>query len=113
MGEADKYFSPQAGQQNYQQPQQQGYPPQYGQQSYQQPYQQQQPGYNQGYNPNASGYPPPPGPQQQQGQNGYAQEFGGEKQSFDQTFKIAKPKWNDLWAGILVRDAPVSPSNAL
>jgi hypothetical protein len=26
----------------------------------------------------------------------------GEKPSFDQAFKIEKPKWNDLWAGILV-----------
>jgi hypothetical protein len=25
----------------------------------------------------------------------------GEKQHFDQTFKVEKPKWNDLWAGIL------------
>lgn len=25
------------------------------------------------------------------------------KQDFQQTFKVAKPKWNDLWAGILVR----------
>ena len=24
------------------------------------------------------------------------------KQDFQQTFKVAKPKWNDLWAGILV-----------
>jgi hypothetical protein len=24
------------------------------------------------------------------------------KQDFQQTFKITKPKWNDLWAGILV-----------
>lgn len=28
------------------------------------------------------------------------------KQDFQQTFKIAKPKWNDLWAGILVRWDP-------
>lgn len=26
----------------------------------------------------------------------------GEKRTFDQTFKIEKPKWNDLWAGVLV-----------
>jgi hypothetical protein len=25
------------------------------------------------------------------------------KQDFQQTFRITKPKWNDLWAGILVR----------
>jgi hypothetical protein len=28
----------------------------------------------------------------------------GEKPSFDQAFAVPKPKWNDLWAGILVRD---------
>lgn len=27
------------------------------------------------------------------------------KQDFQQTFKVTKPKWNDLWAGILVRPA--------
>lgn len=34
--------------------------------------------------------PPPPPPQQQQGYN------------FDDAFKIEKPKFNDLWAGLLV-----------
>ncbi|KAF2141481.1 uncharacterized protein K452DRAFT_319085 [Aplosporella prunicola CBS 121167] len=37
-------------------------------------------------------YPPPNGPPPQ----GY-----GDKPSFDQAFKIERPKWNDLWAGIL------------
>ena len=35
----------------------------------------------------------------------YAQNFTAptdEKQTFDQTFKIQKPKFNDVWAGILV-----------
>ena len=27
----------------------------------------------------------------------------GEKPMFEQAFKVEKPKWNDLWAGILVR----------
>jgi hypothetical protein len=27
----------------------------------------------------------------------------GNKQAFEQTFKVVKPRWNDLWAGILVR----------
>jgi hypothetical protein len=27
---------------------------------------------------------------------------GFQKQSFEQTFKLDKPKYNDLWAGILV-----------
>ena len=43
---------------------------------------------------------PPPNYGQNYGQaeQGYG---GGDKPSFDQTFKIEKPKWNDLWAGIL------------
>ena len=35
----------------------------------------------------------------------YGQNFSppqDDKQSFQQTFKIQKPKWNDLWAGLLV-----------
>lgn len=31
------------------------------------------------------------------------------KQSFNQVFKIDKPKYNDLWAGILVRSVPSVP----
>ena len=31
------------------------------------------------------------------------QAYGGDgKQSYEQAFKLEKPKWNDLWAGILV-----------
>lgn len=94
MGEADSYFNPD----------QRGAPQQYGQQP--QYYQQQQYQYQQP--------PPPPPPQQQQAyppQNGYGGPTGGhngyqgefdEKHSFEQQFKIEKPKWNDLWAGILV-----------
>ena len=26
---------------------------------------------------------------------------GGQKPTFDQAFKIERPRWNDLWAGIL------------
>lgn len=71
--------------QQQQQPYQQQPPQQYQQQPYQQ--QQQQP-YQQ---------PPPP-------QDGYdpAQANGGEKYSFEQAFKVPKPKYNDLWAGILL-----------
>lgn len=37
--------------------------------------------------------PPPPN---------YGQQYGGDqKPNFDQAFKIDKPKYNDLWAGIL------------
>ncbi|KAF2704313.1 DUF580-domain-containing protein [Pleomassaria siparia CBS 279.74] len=51
-------------------------------------------------------YAPPPGPPNGQGytqQSGYEQQSfsGGEKPTFEQAFKIPKPKYNDLWAGIL------------
>jgi hypothetical protein len=64
----------------------------YNQQAYNNEYQGQEPKYTQqppnyGQNYNA----PPP----------QIAEMGGKK-SFDQTLKIQKPKWNDLWAGILV-----------
>jgi hypothetical protein len=64
----------------------------------------------------AAGYyneQPQPGYQAQQSQemkSGYAPPTYGQdfhmpqdnKQSFEQTFKVEKPKLNDLWAGILV-----------
>lgn len=55
--------------------------------NYQAPYQ--QPNYQQP----AAEPKPPPEYQQNVPQSGY---------SFDQAFKIEKPKWNDLWAGLLV-----------
>ncbi|KAK2871599.1 putative choline transporter, neither null mutation nor overexpression affects choline transport [Arthroderma sp. PD_2] len=68
--------------------------------SYFNPGQQQQPG---------TSYQPPPyqqaPPQAQQQQQQYIpqQAYGelDEKPTFEQKFKIEKPKWNDLWAGIL------------
>lgn len=64
-----------------------------GQQQQQQQYQQyQQPGYDQ---QQQQSMPPPPTYNQQPHQNGDA------KPSFEQTFKVERPKWNDLWAGIL------------
>jgi hypothetical protein len=53
---------------------------------------------------------PRPGYQPQEVKSGYAPPTYGQdfhmpqdnKQSFEQTFKIEKPKLNDLWAGILV-----------
>lgn len=76
QGEAASYLNDGS---NYQQQQpQQGYQP-YGQPQYAQPqYGQPGPPPNNGYN------------------NGH-----GEKPMFDQVFKVEKPKWNDLWAGIL------------
>lgn len=86
---ADYYYNderplqqPQAGYQgaSYGQPNQypQQSPPQYGQ-----------------------NYPPPQGPPPMQ-QDGYQQQpYGDNKQSFDEQFKIAQPKYNDWWAGLL------------
>ncbi|KAF1939643.1 DUF580-domain-containing protein [Clathrospora elynae] len=68
-----------------------------------QPYGQQQPAQH-GQQPPQYGqdYGPPPGPPPMQQQDGYAQNgYGDNKQSFEQTFKVDKPKFNDLWAGIL------------
>ncbi|KAI1087345.1 DUF580-domain-containing protein [Rostrohypoxylon terebratum] len=60
--------------------------PQYGQQQYAPPPQYGQPG------PQA----PAPGP----GPN-YTNGYGNEKPMFDQAFKLERPKYNDIWAGIL------------
>lgn len=85
------------------QQQQQPYDPKYAQQ------------YNNGYQNN--GYQPPHPPPQQQfaydGGNGYndsngygynapPQGYDPEKYTFEEAFKVEKPKWNDLWAAILV-----------
>lgn len=47
-------------------------------------------------------YGPPPAQQQQYG---YAQvppsDYTDEKVSFEQAFKVEKPRYNDIWAGIL------------
>ncbi|PNY29793.1 Protein PNS1 [Tolypocladium capitatum] len=106
MGEADSYAA--SGQQE------RGPPQQYGQQQWQHQ------GYynnsgnqgwnNQGYDQN--GYQPPP---QQPQYDPYQQPMygapppygvnppkGNEQYGFDQAFKIAKPKYNDWWAGILL-----------
>lgn len=79
----------------------------YNQQPPQGGYYQQQPPPQQPYGqpPPQQGYGGPP-PQQQ----GYATD-GHEKMTFDQTFKVEKPKWNDLWAGILVRAFYPFPSS--
>src|ERR1700761_9706962 len=63
------------------------------------------------YQDGQQGYAPPPGPPPGQQDGGRAPNYGyqppqyapqGEKQDFNQTFKIEKPKFNDLWAGILL-----------
>jgi hypothetical protein len=71
----------------------------------------QQQGYGYGAPQQQGGYGPPSGPppqQQHYGGNGmppppnYGQQYGADqKPQFEEAFKIEKPKWNDLWAGIL------------
>ena len=84
QGAADSYYNspPQA-------------PMQQGQQPYNNGYQQPQyppPNYGQDYQNNA-----PPAPM-----------HGGDgKQTFEQAFKLDRPKYNDLWAGILVNTPPI------
>jgi hypothetical protein len=97
-GQAASYYNegfpqgqPQPNYGNYQQPNAPPAPypqPNYPQPNYQQP-NYQQPTYQQP--------PPEPKPVPQ-----YYQNVPESGYSFDQAFKIEKPKWNDLWAGLLV-----------
>jgi hypothetical protein len=96
-GEAGQYY--QGGGNGYPMnpPQQDG--------QWQQPQQQQ--GYDYGA-PQQGGYGAPPPPQQQHYGGGmppppnYGQVYNADqKPQFEEAFKIEKPKWNDLWAGIL------------
>lgn len=56
--------------------------------------------YGNGYG-NGSGYAPPQGPPP----NGYkpppTDGYGGPPPSYDEVFKVQKPKYNDWWAGLL------------
>jgi hypothetical protein len=62
-------------------------------------YGQQPPQYNQNFGQN---YAPPQGPPPAQQQNGYQQDgYGNDSKTFDQQFKLDKPKYNDWWAGLL------------
>ncbi|OAA50378.1 Choline transporter-like protein [Metarhizium rileyi] len=104
MGEADSYANGGNERGPPQQWRQQQYGQPYGQQQYQEQYQphqqyqqQQQPPqgyYNQSQNQN--GYPQPP-PYSFNPPKGNDPNY-----TFDQAFKVEKPKWNDLWAGILL-----------
>jgi hypothetical protein len=97
-GQPDGNYNGQAGYQNpaYAAPYQQQQHPQYQQQQQQQyyppPQQQYQPPQAQPYSepPPEYGYNPP--------QAGHT-----EKYTFDEAFQVPKKKWNDIWAGILVR----------
>ncbi|MCJ1478214.1 putative choline transporter, neither null mutation nor overexpression affects choline transport [Lambiella insularis] len=56
-----------------------------------------------GYQQNQNGYQQaPPNYSQGNGQKFGAQGNLDSKQDFNQAFKIDRPKWNDLWAGILL-----------
>ncbi|ROT38169.1 DUF580-domain-containing protein [Sodiomyces alkalinus F11] len=101
---SQQYYGQQAGYQGpggYQ-PGQSYHPPP-PQQSYQQPNY----GYNQPYQKNNGhqpGYPPPQPPGDAYGYHPPApppQGHDPEKYSFDQAFKVEKPKWHDLWAAVL------------
>ncbi|CAG8335990.1 unnamed protein product [Penicillium nalgiovense] len=107
-GQAASYYNeglpqgrPQPNYENYQQPNappapypQPNYPqPNYPQPNYQQP-NYQQPSYQQ---PTYQQPPPEPKPAPQ-----YYQNVPESGYNFDQAFKIEKPKWNDLWAGLLL-----------
>ncbi|KYK56454.1 DUF580 domain protein Pns1 [Drechmeria coniospora] len=112
MGEAEGYLlQPQQPQQPQQQ---QRTGPSNGQQGQQQQWQQwQQPqGYNDGNqnwnNQQGQGYEQTGAYQQQQYHYGAPPPYSfnppqgpDEKYGFEQAFKIEKPKWNDIWAGIL------------
>ncbi|MCJ1313792.1 putative choline transporter, neither null mutation nor overexpression affects choline transport [Agyrium rufum] len=109
-GQADDYYKGENGNQE----------PQYQMGNYKnqpnQGYQQSNPGYRQeyqqGYPPPNSGAPytqPPPGYGGPNGNQGppqapqpMYQDGSGGKPTFEQTFKLDKPKYNDLWAGILL-----------
>lgn len=60
-------------------------------------------------NVNPAPYQGGPEPKYQQAPPTYGQNYQGpppmqgDKQTFDQTFKLDRPKYNDLWAGILAR----------
>lgn len=106
-GEANSYYNLPDGdrQKDYpMQPPQQAYN-QNGQQHYQQQdYQQQnhqQQNYQEPYQQNGQGYSQPP-PNYGQNFNPRPEMNGYDnKPTFEQAFKIDKPKWNDWWAGLL------------
>jgi hypothetical protein len=75
-GEQHQQYAPPQGQPQYQP----------GGQQYDPKYQQGPPTYDANYGYGPTNYNPT-----------------GEKQDFNQAFKLERPRWNDLWAGVLVR----------
>lgn len=61
--------------------------------------------YNDQSQPDRNQYAPPQdGQKYSQAPPNYGQSYDqnySEKPTFDQAFKIDRPKWNDIWAGIL------------
>lgn len=57
-----------------------------------------------------SGYhgyaPQQPGPEAKPGPPEYPDHPPPPYSTFDEAFKIERPKWNDIWAGLLVGDTP-------
>ncbi|CAG8940292.1 unnamed protein product [Penicillium salamii] len=97
-GQAASYYNNEGFAHPQAQPQQPTYGYNTGQGNYQQPNYQPQPQYQQNFQPQPNyqqpaEVKPPPNFQQNAPQSGY---------SFDEAFKIEKPKWNDLWAGLLL-----------
>ncbi|CAG8100287.1 unnamed protein product [Penicillium salamii] len=97
-GQAASYYNNEGFAHPQAQPQQPAYGYNTGQGNYQQPNYQPQPQYQQNFQPQPNyqqpaEVKPPPNFQQNAPQSGY---------SFDEAFKIEKPKWNDLWAGLLL-----------
>ncbi len=90
-GAADTYYNGGADESNKQHPMQpqMQLPPQAAGNGAGPNYQQPPPSYGQNYQNTSA---PPMG-------------AGDGKQTFEQTFKLDKPKYNDLWAGILVRSS--------
>lgn len=89
-GAADSYYHDGGLQQSQQQPYGNGY---------------QQPHYPTGPDPKSQQPPPNYGQEYQSSGPPTHQTAGDGKQTFEQVFKLDKPKYNDLWAGILVCDA--------
>ena len=104
QGQAADYYNQPMGGAPYEQ--QQGYqqhpPPNGPPQGYQQPY---PPPQQQSYPPPQQQPYPPQDPKYTVQPPTYGENFvppQDNKQSFQETFKIKKPKFNDLWAGLLV-----------
>jgi len=78
------------------QPQYGGGPPQFNGHGYSQPN-----GYGNGQPQPQYGSPPPVPPHPQPQDPKFGANFDGPPPTYDEAFKIEKPKYNDWWAGVL------------